>query len=207
MFSCFVHREETLDMGLSVPPMGLAYIASSLIKRDTMWRFWCICTGWSWRRLSQWPNKHFDVLGCTVMTPTLTLLNVRYPFVSFVDAVVAGGPHPTAVKEQAYRHTTCRCCSVGKEKRLSFDGLPIEMETEYFPQCIGKRERFYTASPLIFILCPCLQGICFPIISIGIYFPLMQELVRWSPQEDVHFAVLATKVLVVQDGVGAMRKK
>ena len=98
-------RRDMWDMGLSVPPMGLAYIASSLLEAGHDVEILdAYALGWSWNTLSQWiQTKHFELLGCTVMTPTLDIvaraISICRPF---VDTIIVGGPHPTAVKKDIF---------------------------------------------------------------------------------------------------------
>lgn len=98
-------RRNLWDMGLSVPPMGLAYIASSLLNAEHDVQILdAYALGWSWKKLSQWiQGRRFDVLGCTVMTPTLDIvaraIEICRPF---VDQIIVGGPHPTAVREEIF---------------------------------------------------------------------------------------------------------
>ena len=100
-------RRGMWDIGLGVPPMGLAYIAASLRKNGYSVQILdAYVLGWTWKQLQTWiSNRHFDVLGCTVMTPTLDIvqraLSICKPF---VDSIVIGGPHPTAVKQEVFHH-------------------------------------------------------------------------------------------------------
>lgn len=145
-------RRDLWDMGLSVPPMGLAYIASSLLEAGHEVEILdAYALGWSWNRLSQWiQNKHFDVLGCTVMTPTLDIvaraITICRPF---VDAVVVGGPHPTAVKEQIFidiPHVDAAVVGEGEEVIVRW--LAYRNGKETFPAGVLERGKdFIPASP------------------------------------------------------------
>ena len=136
-------------MGLSVPPMGLAYIASSLLEAGhEVESLDAYALGWSWNRLSQWiQSKHFDVLGCTVMTPTLDIIARAIAICRpFVDAVVVGGPHPTAVKEQIFVDIPCWCSCCGRRRVTSVAAYRNGNGT--FPAGVLERgKEFIPASP------------------------------------------------------------
>ena len=63
-------RRGFLDLGLSVPPMGLAYIAGSLLKAGHSVQILdAYALGWSWKHFKQWmQSRSFDMIGLTVMT-------------------------------------------------------------------------------------------------------------------------------------------
>ena len=68
-------RRGAFDLGLSVAPMGLAYIAGSLQRAGFSVQIMdAYALGWNWGRLRKWIEKRkFDVLGLTAMTPTIDL--------------------------------------------------------------------------------------------------------------------------------------
>ena len=63
-------RRGFLDLGLSVPPMGLAYIAGSLLKAGHSVQILdAYALGWSWKHFEQWiQSRSFDMIGLTVMS-------------------------------------------------------------------------------------------------------------------------------------------
>ncbi|MEC7987730.1 MAG: radical SAM protein, partial [Myxococcota bacterium] len=98
-------RRDPWDLGLSVAPMGLAYIGASLLRAGYRVQIMdAYALGWTWQQLHQWiQRQHFDVLGLTAMTPTLDLVqkSVRL-YRPYFRHIIVGGPHPTAVKEKIF---------------------------------------------------------------------------------------------------------
>jgi radical SAM superfamily enzyme YgiQ (UPF0313 family) len=98
-------RRNTKDAGLSVPPLGLAYIAA--VARNLGHSVEIIdayATGMSWGAFEQTLAKRQpDVLGLTAMTPVADVA-ARAVAIGRRHAgrVVLGGPHPTAIGEAIF---------------------------------------------------------------------------------------------------------
>lgn len=98
-------RRNIYDAGLSVPPLGLAYIASSLREQGhTVEILDAYALRWSWSKMSQHLQNIFvDVIGFTVMTPMLDTVAKAVKIVrSSCRFLIVGGPHPTAVKHDVF---------------------------------------------------------------------------------------------------------
>lgn len=98
-------RRNIYDAGLSVPPLGLAYIASSLRKQGHEVEILdAYALRWSWSKMSQHLQNIFvDVIGFTVMTPMLdTVIKATKIVRSSCKYLIVGGPHPTAVKHDVF---------------------------------------------------------------------------------------------------------
>ena len=98
-------RRNIYDAGLSVPPLGLAYIAASLRKQGHDVEILdAYALRWSWSKMSQHLKNIFvDVIGFTVMTPMLdTVVKATRIVRSSCRFLVVGGPHPTAVKHDVF---------------------------------------------------------------------------------------------------------
>ncbi len=96
-------RREAGDMGLSVPPLGLAYIAASLIDAGHEVEILdAYALRWSWSLFeTKMASTQADVIGFSAMTPTVDVVRKSLPIVrSSARWIILGGPHPTAVREQ-----------------------------------------------------------------------------------------------------------
>ena len=98
-------RRDLRDAGLSVPPLGLAYIASALREAghevDLLDAY---ALGWSWQAFEESLIKRRpEVLGLSAMTPVADVAaraaRLARPH---VGRIVLGGPHPTAVKHAVF---------------------------------------------------------------------------------------------------------
>ena len=98
-------RRDLRDAGLSVPPLGLAYIASALREAghevDLLDAY---ALGWSWQAFEEsLISRRPDVLGLSAMTPVADVAaraaSLARPH---VGRIVLGGPHPTAVKHAVF---------------------------------------------------------------------------------------------------------
>ena len=97
-------RRDRRDAGLSVPPLGLAYVAGELQRLGRPVEIVdAYALGWSWSRFEQeLATKRPDVLGLSAMTPVVdTAWRAARLARPHVGRIVLGGPHPTAVKRQA----------------------------------------------------------------------------------------------------------
>ena len=93
-------RRTQYEPGLSVPPLGLAYIASSLkAAGHSVQIIDAYALRWSWEHfLSTIRKARPDVLGLSAMTPTADVAaRTVAACASHVRYTVLGGPHPTAV--------------------------------------------------------------------------------------------------------------
>lgn len=99
-------RRDIWDAGLCVPPLGLGYIAASLLRhgyRVTIIDAYAERLSWTdFERRVQ--AEKADVLGLTIMTPMLDVAQKTLKMVRpHVRYTVAGGPHPTAVKNTIFQ--------------------------------------------------------------------------------------------------------
>jgi anaerobic magnesium-protoporphyrin IX monomethyl ester cyclase len=98
-------RRDNADAGLSVPPLGLAYIAA--VARENGHEVDILdayATGMSWTAFEQAIRQRKpDVVGLTAMTPVADIaaraVEIMRPYVKHI---VIGGPHPTAVGEEIF---------------------------------------------------------------------------------------------------------
>ena len=98
-------RRDASDAGLSVPPLGLAYIAA--VARDGGHDVEIIdayALDMSWAEFQdQIRSRRPDVLGLSAMTPVADVaaraVNLARPY---AGRIILGGPHPTAVGEQVF---------------------------------------------------------------------------------------------------------
>jgi len=98
-------RRNTNDTGLSVPPLGLAYIAA-MVRQSThqvdILDAYALNMGWADFE-AEIARRRPDVVGLTAMTPVADVaaraVNIVRPY---VDRIVMGGPHPTAVGESIF---------------------------------------------------------------------------------------------------------
>lgn len=98
-------RRDSADAGLSVPPLGLAYIAA--VARDGGHDVEIIdayALDMSWSEFeAQVRVRRPDVLGLSAMTPVADVaaraVNLARPY---AGRIVLGGPHPTAVGERVF---------------------------------------------------------------------------------------------------------
>ena len=98
-------RRHPLEQSLTVPPLGLAYIASSARKNGHEVVIWdCYIERWSWRELERRLGQvQVDVIGFTAMTPMWDVI-CKASKLARASArwLVVGGPHPTAVKHEIF---------------------------------------------------------------------------------------------------------
>jgi anaerobic magnesium-protoporphyrin IX monomethyl ester cyclase len=98
-------RRHPREPGLSVPPMGLAYIAASLESAGHRVRIIdAYAERWSWQQTQQEIERmRPDILGLSAMTPTADVaaraIREARPYARYI---VMGGPHPTAVGETIF---------------------------------------------------------------------------------------------------------
>ena len=98
-------RRNRSDAGLSVPPLGLAYIAA--VVREAGYEVSILdayATNMSWTAFGDFVRKNRpDVLGLSAMTPVADVaaraVNLCRPH---VQRIVIGGPHPTAVGDTIF---------------------------------------------------------------------------------------------------------
>ena len=96
-------RREEGDMGLSVPPLGLAYIAASLMEAGHSVEILdAYALRWSWSKFERkMASTRVDVIGFSAMTPTVDVVSKSLPIVrQSAKWIILGGPHPTAVRKQ-----------------------------------------------------------------------------------------------------------
>jgi anaerobic magnesium-protoporphyrin IX monomethyl ester cyclase len=98
-------RRDARDAGLSVPPLGLAYVGAALREAGHLVDILdAYAAGWSWDRFADaLAQRRPDVLGLTAMTPVADVAaraaRLGRPHARFV---VLGGPHPTAVEHAVF---------------------------------------------------------------------------------------------------------
>ena len=98
-------RRDTRDAGLAVPPLGLAYLAAELRRQGRPVEILdAYAEGLSWAEFeAEVRRRRPSVLGLGTMTP---VADVAYRAARlarpFVDHIVLGGPHATAVREDIF---------------------------------------------------------------------------------------------------------
>jgi len=98
-------RRDPRDAGLSVPPLGLAYIAAAVREAghevDILDAY---AQGWSWERFERSiARARPDVLGLSAMTPVAdTAARAARVGRPHARHVILGGPHPTAVRDAVF---------------------------------------------------------------------------------------------------------
>ena len=98
-------RRDPREMSLAVPPLGLAYIAASLRSAGHQVRLIdAAVERWSCERFeTELRHTRPQVLGLSAMTPVADIaeraVKVARPY---VDHIVLGGPHPTAVGAKVF---------------------------------------------------------------------------------------------------------
>jgi radical SAM superfamily enzyme YgiQ (UPF0313 family) len=98
-------RRDAWDAGLSVPPLGLAYVASALREADIPVEILdAYALGLSWEMFEEaLAASDAQVLGMGTMTPVAeTAYRAAALAKRFFETVLLGGPHPTAVKEEVF---------------------------------------------------------------------------------------------------------
>lgn len=93
-------RRGPWEPGLAVPPLGLAYLAGTLLAQGRpveLLDAWAL--GWSWERFGEeLRRRRPEVLGLSAMTPTVDVAWRAAALARpFTRHIVLGGPHPTAV--------------------------------------------------------------------------------------------------------------
>ncbi|MBM74421.1 MAG: hypothetical protein CMK59_03400 [Proteobacteria bacterium] len=154
-------RREAGDMGLSVPPLGLAYIAASLIKEGhTVEILDAYAQRWSWSQFEQHMSSvQCDVIGFSAMTPTMDVVQRALPMVrQSARWIILGGPHPTAVREQVFvQMPLLDAAVVGEGEDIAVNLLSWFEGKARFPDGVLHREHsFREASP------PDVRALAFP---------------------------------------------
>ena len=98
-------RRDNADVGLSVPPLGLAYIAA--VARENGHEVDILdayATGMSWAAFGRAIRQRKpDAVGLTAMTPVADIAARAVKMMRpHVKHIVIGGPHPTAVGEEIF---------------------------------------------------------------------------------------------------------
>ncbi len=102
---CRPPRRDLRDLSLSVPPLGLAYIASSLrVAGHDVSVLDASVLRWSWEAFSTYVAAiRPDVVGFTAMTSVADVVARAVAAVRpWTSRVILGGPHPTAVREGVF---------------------------------------------------------------------------------------------------------
>ncbi len=98
-------RRDRFDSGLSVPPLGLAYIAAVIRNQGHHVEIMdAYALDWSWEQFGkEIRSRRANVFGLTAMTPVADVaaraIKLARPY---VDRIVLGGPHPTAMGESIF---------------------------------------------------------------------------------------------------------
>ena len=98
-------RRHPLEQSLTVPPLGLAYIAASLEQAGHQVEIWdAYIERWTWTRLQRELSKiSVDVIGFSAMTPMWDVICRASKMArSAAKWLIVGGPHPTAVKKEIF---------------------------------------------------------------------------------------------------------
>lgn len=98
-------RRNARDAGLSVPPLGLAYIAAAARENGHQVQIIdAFAADWSWAQLERRIEQEMpDVVGMTAMSPMADVVRRAVRMVRpFTGRVVIGGPHPTAVRAEIF---------------------------------------------------------------------------------------------------------
>ncbi len=96
-------RRDARDAGLSVPPLGLAYLAGELRRQGRPVEILdAYALGWGWERFEQeLDRRRPEVLGLGTMTPVAdTAYRAVVVARRYAQTVVLGGPHATALGHQ-----------------------------------------------------------------------------------------------------------
>ena len=94
-------RRHPMEQSLMVPPLGLAYIASSAKSAGHEVEIWdAYIERWSWEELERrLQGLNVDVIGFSAMTPMWDVVTRAIKIArKSTRWMVVGGPHPTAVK-------------------------------------------------------------------------------------------------------------
>ena len=145
-------RRDMWDMGLSVPPMGLAYLAASLLQANHNVQILdAYALRWNEKTLRKWMQKqHFDVIGLTAMTPTMDIVaRAAQTCRPFAKYIIVGGPHPTAVKEQIFSEIPqIDAAFVGEAEESIVKWISFIEGKEDFPSGVLMRGKdFVSAQP------------------------------------------------------------
>lgn len=98
-------RRHPLEQSLTVPPLGLAYIAASIEQAGHRVEIWdAYIERWTWSKLERMLQEGFyDVIGFSAMTPMWDVIcrasKLARPHARYL---MVGGPHPTAVKHEIF---------------------------------------------------------------------------------------------------------
>jgi len=99
-------RRHPLEQSLTVPPLGLAYIAGALEKAGYTVEIWdAYIERWTWRKLERrLRDVYVDVIGFSAMTPMWDVI-CRASALAKQSAKwqIVGGPHPTTVKQDIFK--------------------------------------------------------------------------------------------------------
>jgi anaerobic magnesium-protoporphyrin IX monomethyl ester cyclase len=98
-------RRHPLEQSLTVPPLGLAYIASSLENAGHQVEIWdAYIERWTWSKLRRrLAEISVDVIGFSAMTPMWDVICKASEMAQHSARwQIVGGPHPTAVKHEIF---------------------------------------------------------------------------------------------------------
>lgn len=101
-------RRDARDTGLSVPPLGLAYVAAAVREAGFPVEILdALALDWSWERFgAELARRRPDVLGLSAMTPVADVASRAAALARpHVGKIVLGGPHATALREAVLDET------------------------------------------------------------------------------------------------------
>jgi len=105
------------------PPMGLLYLAASLIIQGHEVKVVDLTGGIDWKK--EIMKQHADLFGITCVTPNFSIVSEIAEVLN--NTIVIGGPHPTFLPEETLEKVSCNTIVIG-EGEVAIQELTRDLE-------------------------------------------------------------------------------